>query len=93
MTIQSVGGTASFDAAQGLFRVISQQANTAMNGSAPMISNMSTFIFSYFLVHAGVSNRLPPETAVNCVLIGTIGFIAYFAFEWSASLRNTASPA
>jgi hypothetical protein len=64
-----------------------------MNASAPVISHMSIFIFSYFLVHAGVSNCLPPESAVNCVLIGTLGFISYFAFEWSAYRRGETATA
>lgn len=90
MTTHSVGEPASFETAQQLFRAISPQANRAMNAPAPLISNMSVFIFSYFLVNAGVSNRLPPNSAVNCVLIGTVGFIAYFAFEWTAHLRTNA---
>jgi hypothetical protein len=87
LTIPSVGGTASFDDAHWPFRANSPQAICIMTDSEPMISRMSIFIFSYFLVNAGVSNRLPPAMALTCVLFGTIGFVAYFAFEWSASIR------
>ena len=56
-----------------------------MNSAAPMISHMSIFILSYFLVHTAVSGRMPPALAIDFVLAGTIGFIAYVMFEWSAT--------
>lgn len=54
-----------------------------------MISHMSIFILSYFLVHTGVSGRMPPPIALDFVLAGTIGFIAYVMFEWSSNERRS----
>jgi hypothetical protein len=60
-----------------------------MNTPPALISRMSIFILSFFLVHTGVAiHRLPPPFAVNCVLVGTVGFIAYFGLEFAAFQRS-----
>lgn len=93
MTTQVIGAATSFDVSQGLLRDSSQQPSTVMSVSVPLISNMSNFIFSYVLVQAGVTQPLPPNAAITCVLAGTLGFVAYFALEWSSERRQPATTA
>jgi hypothetical protein len=61
--------------------------------SGPVISRMSIFILSYILEKMGLSWPLDPALAKNCVFVATVGFIAYFAFEWGAARRAAARQA
>jgi hypothetical protein len=67
-----------------------QQAIMVMSTSAPMISHMSIFIFSYFLLNTGLNVRLPPGMAITSVLAGTAGIVVYLAVDWSLSRRKAA---
>jgi hypothetical protein len=58
--------------------------------SGPVISRTSIFILSYLLEKLGLSWRLDPALAKNCVFLGSVGFIAYVAFEWAATRRSAA---
>ncbi|HTI50557.1 MAG TPA: hypothetical protein VL475_06390 [Planctomycetaceae bacterium] len=62
-----------------------------MSTSTPMISHMSIFIFSYFLLNTGLNVRLPPGMAVASVLAGTAGIFVYLAIDWSLTRRTGAS--
>jgi hypothetical protein len=59
-----------------------------MNDPAPVISRLSICILSFALVQMGLTHRMSPPLAVNCVLAGTAGFIAYVGLKWSAFLRS-----
>lgn len=59
-----------------------------MNDSAPVISRTSICILSFILVTTGLGQAINPQLAINCVLAGTAGFIAYVGLKWSAFLRS-----
>lgn len=59
-----------------------------MNAHGPLISRMSIFILSYFLVQTGFAQRLSHPAAANCILVGCVGFIAYASAELSHLLQN-----
>ncbi|HTI50558.1 MAG TPA: hypothetical protein VL475_06395 [Planctomycetaceae bacterium] len=61
--------------------------------SGHVISRTSIFILSYILEKMGLSWHLDPALAKNCVFLGTIGLIAYVAFEFAASRRVAAQQA
>lgn len=62
-----------------------------MSTSAPIVSHMSIFIFSYFLLNTGLNVRLPPGMAIASVLAGTVGIFVYLAVDWSISRRKEIS--
>lgn len=59
-----------------------------MNSSESLISRTSIVILSYYLVQLGIALRSNPPVALNCVLVGTIGFISYVALQRAAFLRS-----
>lgn len=59
-----------------------------MNAPESLISRTSIVILSYYLVHLGIVLRANPPLALNCVLVGTAGFISYVALQRAAFLRS-----
>jgi hypothetical protein len=59
-----------------------------MHARHRVISRTSVLIISFVLIHAALAQKLPPYLAVNGVLLGALGLIAYDAFKWVAFRRN-----
>jgi hypothetical protein len=59
-----------------------------MNAQGPLVSRMSIFILSYYLVHIGLTWPVPHAHGANAILVGCVGLIAYVATDLTALLRN-----
>lgn len=61
-----------------------------MNDTHPLISRTSICILSFILVQSGLMQRVNPQLAMQCVLVGTAGLIGYVGLKWSSMVRRRA---